>query len=491
MFGFDNKYAMFDITPVENQFILEYLPAAKGDYVKVYLYGLMHCYHPEEDMNPDRMAHELNMSREDIISALGYWERRRLVRRISDNPPVWQYINIKQINLTGDETDPEPEYTDFSNALYDAFDKVRRLHGSELSTCFEWHEELKLPTEVIIMLLNHMVSIKGKNFRISDADKVAAQMATENVRTLDAAEEFFSRDEQAYNGIRKILKMMGKRYLPSDAQISLYRKWTRDWGFSHEAIEAALELTAKGDPNTGYLDGILNSLRKEGSMSAQQIRQSSLRSDGFREIIKELGRGDISPRNLQLYDQMLSLYPQETILIAARECGHTGKDAEETLKLLQSWKEKGLDSQKDVENYVQAFHDQTALIRNIKKICGTDDNRVGKQDRSLVSRWTNEMGFGPEIILAAASHASEAKSPMAYLDRILADYQEKGITSIEQIPKDREQSKMTGTSSGKKKKTNAQDYDQRNYQEVQDQMMEAQNRRILERLQADGGKADA
>ena len=130
MFGFDTKYAMFDITPVENQFILEYLPAAKGDYVKVYLYGLMRCYHPEEDMNLDRMSHELNMTREDVINAFGYWERRRLVRRISDNPPKWQYVNIIQISTEGD-VGPEPDYEDFANALYQAFDKVRRLHGRE------------------------------------------------------------------------------------------------------------------------------------------------------------------------------------------------------------------------------------------------------------------------------------------------------------------------------------------------------------------------
>ena len=138
MFGFDERYAMFDITPVENQFILEYLPEAKGDYVKVYLYGLMRCYHPEDDMSLAQMCHELNMTEEDVTAAFRYWERRRLVRRISDNPPQWQYINIKQKNLVSDD-DSDPEYEDFSNAVYEAFDKVRRLHGSELSACFEWH----------------------------------------------------------------------------------------------------------------------------------------------------------------------------------------------------------------------------------------------------------------------------------------------------------------------------------------------------------------
>ena len=41
LFGFDEQYAMFDVTPVANQFLLEYMPMARGDYVKVYLYGLM------------------------------------------------------------------------------------------------------------------------------------------------------------------------------------------------------------------------------------------------------------------------------------------------------------------------------------------------------------------------------------------------------------------------------------------------------------------
>ena len=495
MFGFDTKYAMFDITPVENQFILEYLPAARGDYVKVYLYGLMRCYHPEEDMNLDRMCHELNMTEDEVRAAFGYWERRRLVRRISDNPPKWQYINIKQINFAGDTDDPEPEYTEFSNALYDAFDKVRRLHGAELNTCFEWHEELKLPTEVIIMLLNHMTSVKGKNFKISDADKVAAQMATEDVRTVEAAEEFFSRDEQAYNGIRKILKKMGKRYLPSDAQINLYRKWTRDWGFSDEAVEAALELTAKGDPSLGYLDGILSSLRQEtdaeAGMTPEQIRQSARKTDGFREVLKELGKGEVNTRNLQLYDRMLALYPQEIILIAAQECGHTGKDAEDTLKLLQAWKEKGLETRNDVEDYVKSFHEQTSLIRELRKIWGTDETRIGKTDRSLVSKWGNEQGFSRDTILTAAAYASEARQPMAYLDRILADYQSKGITTPEQVKQEHEQKKPAAPGPAKRGKLNAQDYEQRDYKDVQEQMLEAQNRRILERLHAEGGTTDA
>ena len=489
MFGFDTKYAMFDITPVENQYILEYLPAAKGDYVKVYLYGLMRCYHPEEDMNLDRMCHELNMTEDEVTAAFGYWERRRLVRRISDKPPKWQYVNIKQLNVT-EEPDPEPEYTEFSNALYQAFDKVRRLHGSELNTCFEWREELKLPTEVIIMLLNHMVSIKGKNFRINDADKLAAQMASEDVRTVEAAEDFFSRDEQAVSGIKRILKKMGKRYLPSEAQIGMYRKWITEWGFSHEAIEAALELTAKGDPSMGYLDGILNSLRQEEAMSPDRIRQSSRKAEGFREIIRELGKGDVSARNLQIYDQMLALYPQGVILIAARECGQNGKDINDTLKLLQAWKEKGLEGQGEVENYVKTFHEQTVLIRKLKSMWGTDEARIGKTDRSLIAKWENEFGFSAEAIIAAATFAAEAKQPMTYLDKILSDDHEKGIMMPEQIKQEHEQFKISNKTKVQKVLA-GQNFPQRSYQNVQEEMMQDLEKEVQAFMKENGGESDA
>ena len=493
MFGFDERFAMFDITPVENQFILDYLPAARGDFVKVYLYGLMRCYHPEEDMNLDRMCHELNMTQDEVETAFRYWERRRLVRRVSDRPPQWQYVNIKQKNLIMDD-DQDPEYEEFSNAIYEAFDKVRRLHGSELAACFEWRESLKLPTEVIIMLMNHMVQVKGRNFRISDAEKVAVQMANENVRTVDAAEEFFSHDEAAFKGIRKILKKLGKSYNPSEAQVNMYRKWTQEWHFSHEAIEAAVELTAKGDPNLGYLDGILNSLRQEygdgAGITPEMIRLSSLRADGFRQVISELGRGEVSQRNLKLYDQMLALYPQEVILIAARECGHSGKDTGDILKLLQAWKEKGLDSLREVEDYVQAFHDQTALIKALRHLWGTDETRIGKADRSLVSKWEHEFGFSREMILAAAKLAAEAKQPMAYLDRILTDYKDKGITTPEQAEREREKTKA----GGKKKEGKvlpAQNFEQRSYDGVPEEMMGELAQEMKAFKEENGGESDA
>ena len=494
MFGFDERYAMFDITPVENQFILDYLPAARGDYVKVYLYGLMRCYHPEDSMSTDRMSHELNMSEEDIELAFAYWERKGLVRRVSDKPPRWQYVNIKQRIFTGGDDTIDPEYEAFSNAVYDAFGRVRRLHGNELNTCFDWVEDLKLPTEVIIMLLNHMVDIKGRNFRISDASKIALRMAEEDIRTVEAAEAFFLKDGKDYAGIREILKKLGKNYAPSEAQIKMYQKWTREWRFTHKAILEALELTAKGDPSIGYLDGILNSLRSEAetgmTVSPQMVKKSVQRADELKTVLKALGRGEVNNYSLQLFDGIKAIYPIEVILMAAGECRQNKKDLDDMVKLLQSWKEKGLENAWDVEAYITAFHEQTAIIRELHRIWGTDEGKIGKTDRSLVYTWAHDLGFSREMILAVAPYAAEAKMPMAYLDRILKDYSSKGIRTPEQARHEhelnaRKDRKNTG------KTVIAQNYDQREYDDIQRNLIEAQRREAEEYLRRNGGVSDA
>ena len=498
MFGFDKQFAMFDVTPVENQYILELLPAAKGDYVKVYLYGLMYCYHPEESLSVDQIAHDLNMTAEDVLAAFRYWERKHAVRRVSDRPPQWEYVNIKQLSLAGKDT-PDPEYESFSESVYAAFDNVRRLHGSELNTCFEWKEDLKLPTEVIIMLLKHMISVKGKNFKIHDAEKVALKMVDEKITTIEAAEAYFSRDEKTYAEVRAVLKMLGKNYLPSEAQVSLYRKWTDEWHFTPEAIREAVSLTAKGDPSMGYLDGILTSLRTEAGkpqteLKPEQVRRSSQKAQEFRAVLKELGSGEVNARNLELYRQMTEMYSLGVILAAARECGHSGKGPEDVLKLLQSWKKKGLESEDQVNEYIQQFHEQTALIREIRKVWGADERRISTTDRSLVSKWQNELGFSPEMILQTAQFASEAKMPMAYLDSILTGYQQKGIFTPEAALAEHRTQKKTGgkeNNGSGTRQVSAQQYEQRDYRGVMEEMMEEQNREMEEYLRRNGGQSNA
>jgi len=492
-FAFDEQFAMFDITPVENQFILEYMPGARGEFVKVYLYGLLCCYHPKEEMDLGSMSRELGMTEEEILSAFRYWERRGILRRVSDRPPQWQYINIKQKELMGGDTPVDPDYVAFSRELENSFDGIRVFHGSETAACYEWKEgNMQLSTEVIVMLLKHMYRTRGKSFKIKDAEKVALRLAEENARTPDEAAEILSRDEAATAGFRKILRKLGKRYAPSDANMALYRKWTVEWMFTQEAVEFACDLMEKSDPSLSVLDAILENARteagsKRGFLTAEDVEKAEERRKGLQRVMKEAGQfGAATPAQKKQYQEMLALYPQEIILIAARECARKGRHFDSILKLLQSWQERGFTQEEEIRAHIRAFHEKEAFLKGLKEKWSGRESEIGQKTLEMLERWEG-LGLSREMITLAADSAFEVKKPMAYMDKILGYWAENNIRTVEEAKRDRQKSgeayqEMTRKSGGKA--VGAQQYEQRDYSGEQDEAL----RRMISMM---GGNEDA
>ena len=480
-FSFDDQFTMFDVTPVENQFILEQLPGARGDYVKVYLYGLLYCYHPKEEVNLESMARDLDMTCDEIMAAYRYWERHKAVRRISDNPPVWQYVSFKQRAFASDD-DADPDYVRFSQDLERSFDGIRSFRGSEIAEAYEWKDSMDLPPEVIIMIFSHMLRTRGKNFRMADAQKLAVRLAEENARTEDEAAEVLSRDETAAQNMRKILRKLGKRYSPSDANMSLYLKWTRDWGFSQEAIEEACDRTGTSDPSLALVDSILQKTRKSQSAGQNRligrdtVRKSADRHEQARKVMRQLGRtGSVTAYQEEIFGRMTSLYPFEIVMAAARECSRKKKDPESLLKLLESWKARGFTTLEEVEEHIRIFHDREDFMRKIRGRWPVRETEPGERNMDLLSEWEDKLGLSRDLILKAADFAAEAKNPMAYLNTILNRYAEKGIRTPEEAERDRLETSAQYPKAGQNGKSDARDihgYGQRDYSNEQKAALE-------------------
>lgn len=486
MFGFDDQYVMFGVTPLDNQFILEYMPTAKGDHVKVYLYGLVRCYHPLEDLSVKEISHDLNMTEEAVLSAFRHWERMGLVRRVSDNPPMYRYLSATQQLMMGTAVPVDPAYEEFSEALYAAFGKERRLHGGEISQCFEWVEELGLPTEVVLQLIQHMIALHGKNFSIASAQKLATTLADARATTAEDAEQILSREKKVWEGSRRLLRRMGKRREPSEDEMKLYRKWFREWGCSPDAIEAACAETTKGDPNFAYLDGILRGmLQRQGKLSSGQEvdRQRAAEQKRIEPLKKLLSvmniRGtSINEGTLAVYDDMRKLYPDEIILLAGRETARRGGDLTDVMALLSGWKERGLESEEDVRSHIARFNSQNALLRKLYDAWGIR-NKVSAADRMLLARWTEEWGFTEDMVCFTAGLIRDADKPMLVLNKKLESYRERGITTEEQADADEKAwRERQGKDGGGKKQGRVlveQQYEQREYtapDELPDWMLE-------------------
>ena len=439
MFGFDDQSFLFDVTPVENQFILEHMPSAKGDEVKVYLYGLMHCYRSDPDLSVQQMAHELLMEPEDVLAAYRHWERRGLVQRVSDNPPAFRYVNVKQHAMLGTEAAGDPEYEAFAESVYALFGSDRRIHGAEMAMCYEWVEDLHLPAEVVILMLQHLKNQRGLNFSIKAAEKLAQKLADENARTLDDAEQVLGRDTAVWDGSRRVLRRMGKRRMPSDDEMTLYGKWLREWGFAPEAIEAACAQTTRGDPSFAYLDGILKGImgRRGAMSSAAQLQQAmddeQTRAEPLKRLLSALGARELTVNEgtLRVYDSLRALYAdEEIILLAARECAARGGKLEDVASLLEAWSSRGLRDITQVRAHLERVKRQDALLKKLYEQWGRSF-RPNNADRRLLEQWQTELGLEEGFILHCAAWAGSAGKPMPYMDALLKDLAAKGIRTAE------------------------------------------------------------
>ena len=467
MFEWDDEARAFGVTAVENRFLLDYLPAAKGDYVKVYLWGLYACQHRKGDFGLEEMAHDLFLSPAEIEAALRYWERRSLVSRISSDPPLYRFYSPTQRQLApagGMQVDGE--YVAFAEAVYAAFGDRRKVSPAEIATAWEWVQDVGLKAEVVLMLLNHCMEQRGVQFSFKKAEPLAVKMREENVVSPEDAEAFLHHDQAVHAGARKVLSRMGKRRLPSDDELTLYEKWIGPWGFEPQAVLDACSETTSGDPSFKYLDSILNGLRargdaRTGKQVQQQLKQEKDEKQKAQEVFSRLGVRLNGPAAARLYQSLLDVQPHGVLLLAADECRRTNKNVEDLQALALSWQKRGLNDEESVRQYLAQFREANLALREIFEACG-HNGRPTEADRLLYKKWKG-LGMNRELVLFAAEQARNAEgSKIAYLDKVLDMWHEAGITDISQA---RARKMPEGKKRGKT--VSAQQYGQRDYTEAE------------------------
>lgn len=434
--SFDESAALFDATPVENMFISEYMLKAPGDFVKVYLYGLMLCYHASERMSLASMARDLDVTQEEIERAYRYWEREGLVRRTGDNPVRYTYYNLKQITLTRAEKPGEQ--------LYDRqfMDEVRRTLGAQTlgdqdyQTILDWVEVYELPKEVVIMLLTHEKE-KSRTGRVSFkiASRTAQEWAQSGVRTPEDAEKMVILTSERERELRRLLARLGMRRAPSEDEKDMYKKWIDEWGFTAEAVQEACRETTKGTPTMAYLDGILLRQHQLGRHEAAQILSGiageKTARDFAREVLAGLGRTGITPtaEDLALVEGWRRGGNSDDMILLAVAAAHRRKDGgtmEDVGDWLEKWMRQGLTTREAVlahNNRVKALNSQ---LKEIYDAAGLD-KKPNQPDRDLLCRFMGEMGMSMELVLLAAQYARGSGSPMMTMNRILSDWSRAGI----------------------------------------------------------------
>ncbi len=439
IFAFHENDSMYDITPIENLFINEYMLKAPGSFVKVYLYGLFLCYNPDPQMTLLKLAKALDMEEAEVRNAYSYWERQGIIVRKSDNPPTYSYYNLKARMLSERKDDDGLyQYKEFNHKLQSLFGSERLLHPAEYSKIYEWHEEDKLPQEVIFLLIEYLIQRRGKKFTFKSADEIARQWATDDIRTVEKAQDRLRSTTESYKNVKQLLSSMGTRANPNDEQLSLYDKWTKQFGFGMSEINFVRASLNTDKPNMRYLDTVLTSYYTRGTVSLATMEEANDRFQKVKEVIRALGTPNTTPTDTHLehYTKWLnSGMSHDAIMRAAAYTVYRSKTRLEDLdRVIDFLVKKGLTQKPTIDRFFDEQDTVSQLATSIFNHLG-ETRLPSSAELVLIKKWMQELSMSLELVLLAADFAVNAKVKLPYMDKLITSWHGAGINTIEQAKK--------------------------------------------------------
>lgn len=332
-----------EVTPVENLFILEYMPGADGTQLRVYLYGLMLCRYPS--FTQESICEALALSEQEVLQAYAHWQQEGLVRILCSDPLEVEYIAPSE-RRAGPMLLPG-KYGTLIQAAQSLL-APRTLRTNELRRLYDWVDVFGLSEEAVLELISHCIARKGQRVSVNYIDSVARAWADDGIHSAAEAKARGEAYEELTGGAQAILGRWRVSRKPTQDELDLYRKWTEEWGFTREAILAACPTLTKAErPSFRYLDGALSGLRGEGAQGAEEIGRRLQDEEAAMEFARELfgcmgaGRGARPLERAQIQEFLQAGMQKEALLFAAAQAAGKERPYGYFKKLASSFAEKG------------------------------------------------------------------------------------------------------------------------------------------------------
>ena len=316
------------VTVVSNAFIDEYMGAASGEYVKVYLYLLRHA---GGDVEIPDIADALNHTEADVRRALAYWERAGVLasekemsavresavtredmadaenmaaelRKGCDNIPTEKRQSFNSVSEEGilqhgkQAADNEhgivkklpdtPQIPDAGNS----YDRMKRLSADEEFSALLYavqqylgktfsaiecekfayvYDVLHMSCELLEYLAEYCA--EGGHTSLRYIEKVALNWYQAGIHTRDEAREHSTRYTKDTSAVMKAFGIMGRN--AGTAEQEYMRRWFKEFGFDSTIVTEACNrtLTATGAASFPYADKILTGWKENGVRTLQDV----------------------------------------------------------------------------------------------------------------------------------------------------------------------------------------------------------------------------
>lgn len=298
-------------TVISNRFIDEYMKAANDAQLKIYLY-LIRMMSARLSTSVSEIADIFNYTEKDVLRALKYWEKNKLLTLDYDdsknltgihlldlNPglsvsapaletaapmyvlPISSKSNAAEKEPAAENPYEKPLYTLDQLKAFKSDETTSRLlfiteqylkktlSANEMKSILFISDKLGFSEDLIDYLIQYCVDHGKKDLRY--IEKVAINWAQENITTPEQAIRYVHKyDKTVYD----IMKALGKSSMPTQTEISYITRWTKEFAFEFDVICAACEKTvlATDKHRFEYADSILNNWFKAGIHHKQDIQ---------------------------------------------------------------------------------------------------------------------------------------------------------------------------------------------------------------------------
>ena len=468
LFSFAEGAAMFDSTPIENLFLMEYLSSAPEACLRVYLYARMTALHPELGGDLAETARFLHMDEEAVYRAFAYWERQGLVRRLTDRPPTYELLPVRaEAASAGGATDQSYyAYRDFNASLQALFGSSL-IEPHEYRVANDWLDVLGYDQDAVLRLVQYGIetsrSSQPKPKGVFDRmNKLAAAWADRGCRTLEDVQRAIAEDEGVYAVAKAVMKRFNLRRNPTLDELELAKKWVGEWGLTEEAIVAACgETTRASKPSFAYLDAVLKSRREGGDAYWAEL------SEALQEL--DAAQAQPTPDQLKRYAALREEgFEADTVKLAAIQC-HRGKKTrfEDVEWMLKRWGAQGVYTRQAAEAFIGDMQRRAERVRRLLEACGLE-RRPTMSDLSLYEGW--QPSHDEAVIEYAAQGARGMQVPMKYMDKLLNDWQAAGVKTVDEARACHEAARVSraaasAPASGNTTTNTALNYEQREYRD--------------------------
>ena len=300
-------------------FINEYMAAAPGDYVKVYLFAQMYSDLGVEFTNED-IAKQLSLDIEDVLKAWTYWEKMGVIRKIRkspDDPLAYdvEFILLKDM-LYGSHDDSAAAAADTgintrmgSPEIREMFDRVEKalgrvISGTEMGEVLSWINDFGIEPEFAAFAVEYCAGKKKKTIKYIEA--VIRNWVSEGHRTVEDIQEHVDHMEERSSDYRRIFRALGWTRNWTEEEKRIMDRWFDEMDFSVDTIlEACGRTTGIPNPNINYVNAVLTNWFEEGghtSASAGEVSGAEIAR--YYELLREKEEKEAEARREEVYARL-------------------------------------------------------------------------------------------------------------------------------------------------------------------------------------------